>query len=149
MVLFCGSGPSGELTVLVGNSPRDCGPGGQWLGFIFIWWGIVLMGSCLEPYVTCINFFWSVDICLSVPQCTLASVILSVCLRRKSLASCKLAHANFVSADSRACCVYTYTRILPSHITGLPHSANVREPTSRVRRDSGSVCALCSREVMS
>ena len=32
--------------VLVGNSPRDCGPGGQWLGFIFIWWGIVLMGSC-------------------------------------------------------------------------------------------------------
>ena len=30
----------------MGNSPRDCGPGGQWLGFIFIWWGIVLMGSC-------------------------------------------------------------------------------------------------------
>ena len=29
----------------MGNSPRDCGPGGQWLGFIFIWWGIVLMGS--------------------------------------------------------------------------------------------------------
>ena len=28
------------------NSPRDCGPGGQWLGFIFIWWGIVLMGDC-------------------------------------------------------------------------------------------------------
>ena len=27
----------------MGNSPRDCG---QWLGFIFIWWGIVLMGSC-------------------------------------------------------------------------------------------------------
>ena len=26
----------------MGNSPRDCGPGGQWLGFIFIWWGIVL-----------------------------------------------------------------------------------------------------------
>ena len=26
--------------------PRDCGPGGQWLGFIFIWWGIVLVGSC-------------------------------------------------------------------------------------------------------
>ena len=25
----------------MGNSPRDCGPGGQWLGFIFIWWGIV------------------------------------------------------------------------------------------------------------
>ena len=24
------------------NSPRDRGPGGQWLGFIFIWWGIVL-----------------------------------------------------------------------------------------------------------
>ena len=24
------------------NSPRDCGPGGQWLCFIFIWWGIVL-----------------------------------------------------------------------------------------------------------
>ena len=33
-------------SVLVGNSPKDCGPGGQWLGFIFIWWGIVLMGSC-------------------------------------------------------------------------------------------------------
>ena len=31
---------------MVGNSPRDCGPGGQWLCFIFIWWGIVLMGSC-------------------------------------------------------------------------------------------------------
>ena len=30
----------------MGNSPRDCGPGGQWLGFMFIWWGIVLMGSC-------------------------------------------------------------------------------------------------------
>ena len=30
----------------MGNSPRDCGPGWQWLGFIFIWWGIVLMGSC-------------------------------------------------------------------------------------------------------
>ena len=30
----------------MGNSPRDCGPGGQWLVFIFIWWGIVLMGSC-------------------------------------------------------------------------------------------------------
>ena len=39
MVLFRGSGPSGEL---VGNSPRDSGPGGQWLGFIFIWWRIVL-----------------------------------------------------------------------------------------------------------
>ena len=24
------------------NTPRDCGPGGQWMGFIFIWWGIVL-----------------------------------------------------------------------------------------------------------
>ena len=30
----------------MGNSPGDCGPGGQWLGFIFIWWGIVVMGSC-------------------------------------------------------------------------------------------------------
>ena len=30
----------------MGNSPKDCGPAGQWLGFIFIWWGIVLMGSC-------------------------------------------------------------------------------------------------------
>ena len=30
----------------MGNSPGDCGPGGQWLGFIFIWWGIVLMESC-------------------------------------------------------------------------------------------------------
>ena len=42
MVLFrgSGSGPSGRV-VLVGNSPRDRGTGGQWLGFIFIWWGIV------------------------------------------------------------------------------------------------------------
>ena len=30
----------------MGNSPKDWGPGLQWLGFIFIWWGIVLMGSC-------------------------------------------------------------------------------------------------------
>ena len=30
----------------MGNSLRDRGPGEQWLGFIFIWWGIVLMGSC-------------------------------------------------------------------------------------------------------
>ena len=30
----------------MGNSPRDCDPGGQRLGFIFIWWGIVLKGSC-------------------------------------------------------------------------------------------------------
>ena len=30
----------------MGNSPRDYGPGGKWLGFIFIWWGIILMGSC-------------------------------------------------------------------------------------------------------
>ena len=30
----------------MGNSPRDCGPGGQLLGFNFIWSGIVLMGSC-------------------------------------------------------------------------------------------------------
>ena len=29
----------------MGNSLRDCGHGGQWLGFIFIWWGIVLMGE--------------------------------------------------------------------------------------------------------
>ena len=35
----------------MGNSPRDCGPGGQWLGFIFIWWGIVLMGSCPRTYL--------------------------------------------------------------------------------------------------
>ena len=39
-VLFRGSGPSGEVSwwrgVLVANSPRDCGPGGQWLSFIFI-----------------------------------------------------------------------------------------------------------------
>ena len=34
----------------MGNSPRDCGSGGQWLGFIFIWWGIVLMGSCPRTY---------------------------------------------------------------------------------------------------
>ena len=31
--------------VLVGNSPRDRGPGGQWLGFILIQWGIVLGGE--------------------------------------------------------------------------------------------------------
>ena len=30
------------------NSPRHCGPGGQWLCFIFIWWGIVLIGICLR-----------------------------------------------------------------------------------------------------
>ena len=29
----------------MGNSSRDLGPGGQWLGFIFIWWGIVLSGE--------------------------------------------------------------------------------------------------------
>ena len=29
----------------MGNSPRDCGPGGQLLGFSFIWWGIVLGGE--------------------------------------------------------------------------------------------------------
>ena len=29
----------------MGNSPRDCSPGGQWLGFIFIWWGVVLEPS--------------------------------------------------------------------------------------------------------
>ena len=49
LVLMCGCIPwqwSQWGVVLVGNSPRDCGPGGQWLGFIFIWWGIVLMGSC-------------------------------------------------------------------------------------------------------
>ena len=27
----------------MGNSPRDCGPGGQWLGFIFY-----LVGNCLH-----------------------------------------------------------------------------------------------------
>ena len=26
----------------MGNSPRDRGPGGQWLGFNIIQWGIVL-----------------------------------------------------------------------------------------------------------
>ena len=43
----------------MGNSPRDCGPGGQWLGFIFIWWGIVLMpwGVILEPLPSLI-FDW-------------------------------------------------------------------------------------------
>ena len=25
----------------MGSGPRDCGPGGQYLGFIFIRWGIV------------------------------------------------------------------------------------------------------------
>ena len=29
----------------MGNSPRDGIPGGQWLGFIFIRWGIVLGGG--------------------------------------------------------------------------------------------------------
>ena len=37
----------------MGNSPRECGPGGQWLGFIFIWWGIVLMGSCPRTSLPC------------------------------------------------------------------------------------------------
>ena len=30
------------VVVLVGNSPNDHGPVGQWLGYIFIQWGIVL-----------------------------------------------------------------------------------------------------------
>ena len=46
VVLFRGSGTSGELSWWAIVLYRDCGPGGQWLGFIFIWWGIVLMGSC-------------------------------------------------------------------------------------------------------
>ena len=29
----------------MGNSPRDLGPDGQWLGFISIRWGIVLVGE--------------------------------------------------------------------------------------------------------
>ena len=29
----------------MGNSPKDHGPGGQWLGFIFTRWGIVLGGE--------------------------------------------------------------------------------------------------------
>ena len=29
----------------MGKSPRDRGPVGQWLGFIFVWWGIVLGGE--------------------------------------------------------------------------------------------------------
>ena len=30
---------------IVGSSPRDCGPGGQYLWFIFIRWGIVHGGD--------------------------------------------------------------------------------------------------------
>ena len=41
----------------MGNSPRDCGPGGQWLGFIFVWWGIiVLMGSCPRTVLSILPF---------------------------------------------------------------------------------------------
>ena len=32
--------------VLVGNYLRDSGPGGQWLSFIFIRWGLSPVGSC-------------------------------------------------------------------------------------------------------
>ena len=39
VVVLVGSCP------MVGNSPRDSGPSGQWLGFIFIRWGIVLSGE--------------------------------------------------------------------------------------------------------
>ena len=35
----------------MGNSPRDCGPGGQWLGFIFIWWELSSWGVVLEPII--------------------------------------------------------------------------------------------------
>ena len=33
----------------MGNSPRDHGTGGQQLGFIFFWWGIVLGGEQFSP----------------------------------------------------------------------------------------------------
>ena len=67
VVLFRGSGPSGEC-VLVGNSPRHCGPGGQWLGFIFYLegncahaWGVFLepcmAGSILDMYCMFCHIF--------------------------------------------------------------------------------------------
>ena len=37
----------------MGNSPRHCGPNGQWVGFISIWWGIVIMGSCPRTVCVC------------------------------------------------------------------------------------------------
>ena len=48
---------------MVGNSPRNCGPDGQWLGFIFIWWGIVLMGSCPRT-VTWNRYMNHLSVCL-------------------------------------------------------------------------------------
>ena len=44
----------------MGNSPRDCGPGGQWLGFIFILWRIVLMGSCPRTVWRNMHVYWKV-----------------------------------------------------------------------------------------
>ena len=69
----------------MGNSPRDCGPGGQWLGFIFIWWGTVLMGSC--PRTGCITF-----------QQVKAGVHLSADKIRKGCGS-KLCHFGILSAS--------------------------------------------------
>ena len=44
------------VMVLVGSSPRDNGPGGQYLGFIFIPWGIFPCGELsLEPKVCMIR----------------------------------------------------------------------------------------------
>ena len=34
----------------MGNSPRDCGPGGQWLGFIF-YPCVGILSSCRELHV--------------------------------------------------------------------------------------------------
>ena len=55
----------------MGNSPRDCGPGGQWLGFIFIWWGIVLMGNCPRPVYLCL--LACVCLSFSLPVCVYMS----------------------------------------------------------------------------
>ena len=36
----------------MGNSPRDCGTGGQWLGFIFSGGELSSWGVVLEPVLT-------------------------------------------------------------------------------------------------
>ena len=37
----------------MGNTPRDYGPGGQCLGFIFICWGLFLSGGELSLVGSC------------------------------------------------------------------------------------------------
>ena len=48
------------VVVLVGSSPRDSGPGGQKLGFIFIQWGVVLNHHFLScrANLKCLFFYF-------------------------------------------------------------------------------------------